>query len=246
MEADVSSTADSPANSDAPALQLKGSLLTLTTLEIHSTDQALIEEQLKARIAQAPDFFANAPVLLTLEYLPEEQQPDSLSAVLELCRSQGLSVLALRSELEANQAAAAACNLPMLSPSLTRDRALPGEIRTEIKLQRLPPRIVTTPVRSGQQIVAKDSDLIVTASVSAGAELLADGNIHVYGAMRGRALAGINGDTEARVFCQQLGAELVSIAGQYKIAEDLRRLPVWDSSVQISLEDGQMHILPLG
>ena len=74
------------------------------------------------------------------------------------------------------------------------------------------------------------------------AELLADGHIHVYGAMRGRALAGINGNSQARIFCHQLGAELVSIAGQYKIAEDLRRIPAWDGPVQIYLEDEHMRI----
>ncbi len=230
---------------DQPALQLKGSMLTLTTLDVLSAEPDLLREQLSSRIAQAPDFFANAPILLTLEQLPQEQQPALLADILALCRSLDLNVLALRSELEAACAAAADCSLPVLSPSLTRDRALPSEIRTEVRLERLPPRLVTTPVRSGQQIYAKGTDLIVTAAVSAGAELLADGHIHVYGALRGRALAGISGDSSARVFCQQLGAELISIAGQYKVAEDLRRIPAWGSAAQICLEGEQMHIQPL-
>ena len=105
-------------------------------------------------------------------------------------------------------------------------------------------KIVTTPVRSGQQIYAAGGDLIVTAAVSAGAELLADGNIHVYGALRGRALAGVKGNQGARIFCHSLEAELVSIAGQYRISEDLQKTE-WQKSCQIYLADGKMKIQAL-
>jgi len=104
---------------------------------------------------------------------------------------------------------------------------------------------VTTPIRGGQQVYAQGGDLIVLAPVSPGAELLADGNIHVYGPLRGRALAGIKGDTSARIFCQQLTAEMVSIAGQYKVAEDLRRDPLWAEAVQISLSGDVLNITRL-
>ena len=83
------------------------------------------------------------------------------------------------------------------------------------------------------------------APVSAGAELLADGNIHVYGPLRGRALAGVKGDTKARIFCQQMGAEMLSVAGQYKTAEELRRDPLWGQSVQISLSGDVLNITRL-
>ena len=99
--------------------------------------------------------------------------------------------------------------------------------------------------RGGQQIYAQGGDLVVVSSVSPGAELLADGNIHVYGPMRGRALAGIKGDTKARIFCQQLTAELVSIAGQYKVSEDLRRDPLWGASVQVNLSGDVLNIIRL-
>ncbi|HBB24549.1 MAG TPA: septum site-determining protein MinC, partial [Pseudomonas sp.] len=108
-----------------------------------------------------------------------------------------------------------------------------------------PTRVVTTPIRGGQQIYAQGGDLIVLAPVSPGAELLADGNIHVYGPLRGRALAGIKGDTSARIFCQQLAAEMVSIAGQYKVAEDLRRDPLWAEAVRISLSGDVLNITRL-
>jgi septum site-determining protein MinC len=88
-------------------------------------------------------------------------------------------------------------------------------------------------------------DLIVLAAVSPGAELLADGNIHVYGPLRGRALAGIKGDANARIFCQQLAAEMVSIAGHYKVAEDLRRDPLWAEAVQMKLSGDVLNITRL-
>src|SRR3984893_16049632 len=106
---------------------------------------------------------------------------------------------------------------------------------------RAAPRLVTEPVRSGTQIYARGTDLVVTAAVSPGAELVADGNIHVYGALRGRAMAGASGDVEARIFCSRLEAELVSIAGRYLVSEQLpaeqRGFPV-----QIVLVDDQLTI----
>ncbi len=97
-------------------------------------------------------------------------------------------------------------------------------------------------MRSGQQVVAKGADLIVTSSVSHGAELLADGNIHVYGTLRGRALAGISGDIEARIFCQSLDAELVSIAGFYRISDAIE--PV-NGPCQIYLANEHIVVEPL-
>jgi septum site-determining protein MinC len=102
-------------------------------------------------------------------------------------------------------------------------------------------RLITQPVRSGTQIYARGADLVVTASVSPGAEIMADGNIHVYAALRGRALAGAGGDAEARIFCSRLEAELVSIAGHYLVSDQIppehRGLPV-----QIALVDDRLTI----
>ncbi len=228
-----------------PVFQLKGSMLTLTTLELLDNNLAALDAQLTEKAAQAPDFFQNAPLILALDKRRPGELPD-LSELIAICRKHGLRTLAVRCEQEEELAAANAINLPILPLSLARERAMPAQQPAAPKEpELLPARIINTPVRSGQQIYAKNADLIVTASVSAGAELLADGHIHVYGAMRGRALAGIGGNTEARIFCQQLGAELVSIAGQYKIAEDLRRIPAWGGAAQIYLDSEQMHIIAL-
>jgi septum site-determining protein MinC len=80
--------------------------------------------------------------------------------------------------------------------------------------------VIAEPVRGGQQIVA-DGDLVVTAPVSAGAELAASGHIHVYGTLRGRAFAGMEGDEAALIFCDQLEAELLSVAGVHLVAEEI-------------------------
>ncbi len=102
-------------------------------------------------------------------------------------------------------------------------------------------RVITEPVRSGQQIYVRGGDLIVLAPVSHGAELLADGHIHVYGPLRGRALAGVTGDQNAHIFCQSLEAELISIAGQYKISEDMAS-EAWQAAVDISIQAGTLAI----
>jgi len=106
------------------------------------------------------------------------------------------------------------------------------------------PQLMRRPVRSGQQVYARDTDLIVMGQVGPGAEVIADNHIHVYGPLRGRALCGVTGNTEARIFCQSLEAELVSVAGNYRvlesIPEDLRGKPA-----QIWLDDERLNIEPL-
>ncbi|WP_236638618.1 septum site-determining protein MinC [Mangrovicoccus ximenensis] len=101
--------------------------------------------------------------------------------------------------------------------------------------------IVTEPVRSGQKIYADSGDLVVVASVSNGAELVAAGNIHVYGTLRGRALAGVNGDTSARIFCRSLDADLVAVAGLYLTYDDYAREHL-KRPVQIFLENDKLRV----
>jgi len=124
------------------------------------------------------------------------------------------------------------------------DNELSSSRATPIKAAVKPAKVVNRPVRSGQQVYAEGSDLVVTASVSEGAELLADGNIHVYGTLRGRALAGVKGNTGARVFCQSLDAELISIAGQF-IMHDTVKGECWKKPAQIYLEEETLRIEPL-
>ncbi|MBB6522881.1 septum site-determining protein MinC [Pseudoteredinibacter isoporae] len=117
------------------------------------------------------------------------------------------------------------------------------ETRVEIqeKLVHRPAKIIERPVRGGQQIYAEGCDLIVLAQVSEGAEVLADGNIHIYAPLRGRALAGVKGDSNARIFCQQLEAELVSVAGIFILSDELKD-KAWKQAAHIQLKDERLTI----
>ena len=102
----------------------------------------------------------------------------------------------------------------------------------------------THPVRSGQQVYAEQRDLTVLSTVGAGAEVIADGSIHIYGALRGRALAGAQGNTEARIFCREFYAELVAVAGNYKVLEDIPA-ELRGKPVQVWLDNGQLKLAAL-
>lgn len=230
--------------------ELKGSMLALTILELTANDPDRLNVQLADKVEQAPQFFQDAPIILALDKYPESAQPLDLASLLSICRQHGLRALAVRTESPEHIAAANLLDIAVLAPSNARERPLAitpaaAQVVEPVEPELMPAKIITQPVRSGQQIYAKNSDLIVLAAVSAGAELLADGNIHVYGPLRGRALAGINGNLDARIFCQQLGAELLSIAGQYKVAEDLRRDPLWGKATQTCLNEEQLQISAL-
>ncbi|MHA3885105.1 septum site-determining protein MinC [Stutzerimonas degradans] len=240
------SQADSSPN--APVFQLKGSMLAITVLEIVRNDLDCLDEQLAAKVEQAPDFFNNTPLVLALDKLPADDADVDLAVLIALCRKHGLRTLAVRAAQPAYISAAERLDMPVLPPSGARERKVDLASKAPAKPAEpvyRPTRVVTTPIRGGQQVYAQGGDLIVLAAVSPGAELLADGNIHVYGPLRGRALAGIKGDANARIFCQQLAAEMVSIAGQYKVAEDLRREPLWAEAVQIRLAGDVLNITRL-
>lgn len=243
-----------------PVFQLKGSMLAITVLELVHNDLERLDEQLTHKVAQAPKFFHNTPVVLALDKLPPHEGAPDLSDLVAVCKRHGLRPLAIRTSRTADALAAEELELPVLPPSGARERILepvasmPKE-KVEVAAPPPPPppaepayrptKVITVPIRSGQQVYAQGGDLIVLAPVSAGAELLADGNIHVYGPMRGRALAGIKGDTNTRIFCRQLVAELVSVAGHYKVSEDLRRDPSWGQPVHISLTGDLLNITRL-
>lgn len=232
-----------------PAFQLKGSMLALTVLELLHSDLERLDRQLASKVRQAPQFFSNTPLVLALDRLPDDHADIDLEALLRLCRKHGLRTLALRAKLALHVHAARQLDLAVLPPSGAKSRAVNPVAAAEPAKppvpEHRPTRLITSPIRGGQQVYAQGGDLIVTAPVSPGAELLADGNIHVYAPLRGRALAGIKGDASARIFCHDLGAEMLSIAGRYKVAEDLRRDPGWGRNVQVSLSGDVLNITRL-
>ncbi len=262
------STGLKPEGSDSPlSFRLKGGLFPLTLLEVMETDTSKLREELAKKVAEAPAFFQQSPTILSLEEISQAISLDELCTIRDLCHEFGLRIIALRGEQEFLDDQARKMNLATMplskakktavEPSLevveiekkveaeAQNETKSPDLNSEESPELLPPaadtKIITTPVRSGQQIYAAGGDLIVLAPVSAGAEILSDGNIHVYGPARGRILAGVRGNQSARIFCQSLEAELVSIAGYFKINEDLRG-EHWKQSVQAYLTDETLNI----
>lgn len=226
-----------------PAFELKGSLLTLIVLRLLELDNDKITAQFAEKVAIAPNLFQQAPVVIDL-YSVREGSID-LPYLIDLLRTHHLIPVAVRGGNETHNALAITMGLGILSENKSAERARrPSEPEPVIVPSApifSPAKVITQPIRSGQQVVARPGDLIVLASVSHGAEILAQGHIHVYGALRGRALAGVNGNQEARIFCQSLDAELVSIAGNYQINEDLPE-QVRGKPAQVYLEGEQLKI----
>lgn len=203
-----------------PAFELKGRMMTVSVLRVLTPDLDVLGEQLDAKIASAPDLFQNFPVLLDFERLPgDAQSAFDIARLDSLLRERSFVPVGIRGAGDVLTGIAAGVGIGVLSAGATPEAAGRRDPAAQTPGANL---LVKDPVRSGQQVYAKGGDLIVLATVSPGAEILADGNVHVYGPLRGRALAGVRGNTEARIFCQDLDAELVSIAGRYRVSEQIR------------------------
>lgn len=249
---------DAISDSNKSALQLRGSLFTLSVLHLQVSDLKAIQSELRLLIRQAPKFFENAPIVIDIQALVSSDELE-FPALLTLLREHSLIPVGVRGGNEAQQQNAKNAGLALLSisskteePQLAqrqprRESSKESEKPTPKKIDQSTANnlIITKPVRSGQQIYARGGDLIVVGTVSNGAELLADGSIHVYGALRGRALAGVNGNTSARIFCQSMDADLVSIAGRYIVNETLIKTDT-DIPQQVLLTpEGKLSIVPL-
>jgi septum site-determining protein MinC len=216
------------------AFKLKGRIFTLTVLQILDEDASHIDLYLSEVIQKAPRMFENAPVVL--DFTAVESATVDIKSICQCLRRHGLIPLAIQGGETHLQTLALANGLGILGRSSMQDKPLIPEdnlLKPETA-ETIKTKLLTSPVRSGQQVVSLGGDLVVVSSVGHGSELLAEGNIHVYGALRGRALAGIDGNRQARIFCQVLDAELVSIAGYYKLRDEIEPPP---GPCQIYLED---------
>ena len=189
-----------------PVFQLKGSMLAITVLELARNDLESLDRQLAAKVAQAPNFFSNAPLVLALDKLPASEGAVDLPGLMRVCRQHGLRTLAIRASRIEDIAAAIAVDLPVLPPSGARERPLdPLEGTVAKKPEKpaeptiKPTKIITSPVRGGQQIYAQGCDLVVISSVSPGAGHLADGNIKEFWPRRGLVLSGVKVERTARI-----------------------------------------------
>lgn len=225
-------------------IEFKSSTFSVPVLILSSNDLSIIEQQLKEKIQLAPEFFKNSPLVIDLQEINKLEldidfkEITNIAYKLELLpigirggnSQQNQIALELGIPIHSSQISAAA--EPKKAKSITVDPAPVTDIVTTL--------LITQPVRSGQRIYAP-GDLVIMAQVSPGAEILAEGNIHVYSSLRGRALAGVHGNVNARIFCSDLQAELISIAGNYKISEDLKD-DVRNKPVQIYLQDHSLVI----
>jgi len=225
-------------------IELKGSSFTLSVVHLHSAQPEVIHQALQEKLEQAPAFLKNAPVVINVAALTGDADWKKIQQAVV---SAGFRVVGISGcKDEQQKRALSLTGLPLLSEGRVK-RALaepPAPVPVIPDNAPAKTRIVSTPVRSGQQIYARNSDLIVTSSVSAGAELIADGNIHLYGMMRGRALAGAAGDTNCQIFCTHLGAELVSIAGQYWLSDQIPS-NYFGQAARLRLQDNVLTVQPL-
>jgi septum site-determining protein MinC len=223
---------------------VQGALFTVMVVRGALLRDAAFQRELDEQVRRSPRFFLNAPVVLDLKGVEGFAAAADLDAARELLGGRTLRLVGVQNAAPAQIDAAAAAGLASFAPNPAQP---PRRAAPEPSAAVPPPAVVgrtllvTQPVRSGTQIYARGGDLVVTAAVSPGAEIMADGNIHVYGRLGGRALAGAAGDAEARIFCSRFEAELVSIAGRYLVSE---QLPPAERgfAVQIALVDDRLTI----
>ncbi|OJW83841.1 septum site-determining protein MinC [Thiobacillus sp. 65-1402] len=235
----------------APALELKTTRLAGIQVILNSAEHAALDTHLTTLFAATPDFFGGEAAVFECGRLPADAaSPDWVWLAQEL-KNRGLNPFAVQNASAELAAAATQAGLLVLNQAAPAPAAaVAAEPEPEAAAQAVaasvPTRIIDKPLRSGQRVYAAGGDIVVLAAVNPGAEVIADGSIHVYAPLKGRALAGARGDTAARIFTTQLEAELVSIAGVYRTFESAPDAAVAGKPAQIRLADAsQIVIEPL-
>lgn len=231
-------------NTSAPSLfELKGAALTLAALILRSTDLAALAEALEAQTADVPGLFDRDPVAIDLSAVKDATEAIDFAPLCALLRRHKMVPVAVKGGNAEQMAAAFEAGLVE-----AHDHAPPPPARPRMAAEPppapapVPTMIVSRPLRSGQQAVARGGDLVVLAVVSYGAEVIADGSIHVYAPLRGRAVAGARGDTRARIFSTCMEPQLIAIAGTYRTIDTDLPSHVWGKAAQARL-DGEQLVL---
>ena len=242
-----------------PAGELKFGQVGIANLRVRKLDVERLAAEMRERVKAAPKLFARAAVVLDFGGLSEVPDAAALVELDRQLRETGVLPIAIAYGTPLIESLAREVGLPLLAKfraSYERtEKASVGAMEVATKSAPAaavatsiaptnasePGLVHTKPVRSGQQVYAQQRDLVVCATVGAGAETIADGSIHIYGALRGRALAGAGGWSQARIFCREFHAELVAIAGIYKVLDEIPKA-LHGQAVQIWLEDDQLHI----
>ena len=242
----------------------------IANLRIRQLDVPRLVEEMRGRVQRAPKLFARAAVVIDFGGLAQTPDVDTARRLIDGLRDAGVLPVALAYGTAETERLSEQLGLPLLAKfraAYERDgEAEPAAAAAPAPARRAGPEparssepapaaaapaapsapglIHSTPVRSGQQIYAANRDLSVLANVGAGAEVMADGSIHIYGPLRGRALAGAQGWEQARIFCREFHAELVAIAGHYKVLEDIPK-ELRGKAVQIWLDGEDLKIATL-
>jgi septum site-determining protein MinC len=247
------------------ACDLRFGQVGIACVRVRRVDAAALCDELERRVRSAPQMFSRAAVVLDLSHLLDLPDDGAVDALLEAVRSAGMLPVGLAYGTSGTEALAKRMGLPLIAkfraayePAASTPTSSEPAARAEAppQIQREPIHSAPEPgqmqgaqhhagaVRSGQQLYARDRDLIVTGAIANGAEVIADGNIHVYGSLRGRAMAGAQGDEKARIFVADFRAELVAIAGHYRVFEQIPD-DLEGQSVQCWLEGEKLLIAKL-
>jgi septum site-determining protein MinC len=251
------------------AIELEGMVAALTVVRVLTRDLSLVACALDDKIARTPGLFQGVPLVIDFTALEDEDARDhaepaararelALASLLTVLRDKGLLPVGVRAKhphrleeaaglglgrFEAERPAGAK-RAPARADKPPQERPAQSERRSQPPPEQQTALMLTQPLRAGQIVHAAGRDAIALAPVNAGAELIADGNVHVYAALRGRALAGARGDEQARIFCQKLEADLISIAGVYLSAEEIPA-DKRGKAVMVQLQSGELVITEL-
>jgi septum site-determining protein MinC len=249
---------------NAPAtFEIKSANLPLVALLLKSADLTLFHQELQQRYGDMPAFFDNDPLLIDLSLLPDSVATVDFAALVNALRPHSLLPIAVRggrAELIGQaqaaglvlatdaiiQRTAAAATPSPASPASPASTAAAPAAKAAAPVAPTSAMVIDKPLRSGQQVYARGRDLIVMAMVNPGAEVIADGHIHVYAPLRGKAMAGARGNVEARIMALSMEAQLLSIAGVYRTSENALPPSVHGKAAQVRLEshtDGQDKLI---
>ena len=235
----------------ASTFELKSATLSLVAVVLHTTDLGQLARAFDERFADAPELFDQDPVAIDLSQLREAPEPIDFAALLTLLRSHKMRPVAVQSgtlQQMADGLAAGLCEAQAGPAPRSGSKTAGDAPAAVLAAPAVLPRsalIIDKPLRSGQRVYAKGADLIVLALVSFGAEVIADGNIHVYAPLRGRALAGALGDTSARIFTTCMEPQLLSIAGIYRTTEHELGADVLGKPAHVRLDGDKLLVAPL-
>ncbi len=241
--------------------ELKFGQVGIANLRVRNLDVEKLKIEMQERIARAPKMFERAAVILDFGGLSKCPDAKTVNALIDALKIAGVLPVAIAYGTSAIEDLSLQVGLPLLAKfrasyetqtvSAIEPQEKKSAAKAAIEADTPAPAVAVAksepglmqlqPVRSGQQIYAQNKDITVMASVGAGAEVIADGSIHIYGALRGRALAGANDNIHARIFCREFHAELVAIAGHYKVLEEIPK-NLLGKAVQIYLEKDQLRI----